>query len=148
MSKKPSTRIEKYKREQSKVMSKIYDLVKEKEYKKQELETYCKSHTSISFDLLKTCEVDKLDKIYAYFDKNKSYIRECELGLRCDNRGMQLYFWLYDDPDYLVLHLSSNNSHISLSGSTSWIIKAPELEDKIKILKMVKADITKIIEGE
>ena len=148
MSKRPLTRFEKYEREESKARFKLYDLEKEKENKKQELETYYKRHRSMSFDLLKTGDVTKLNKIYAYFDKNKSYIHESELGLRCDDRGMKLHFWLHNDPDYLVLHLSSNHNNMVFSGSTSWIIKAPTLEDKVKILKMVKSDITRIIEGE
>lgn len=148
MSKRLLTRFEKYEREESKARLKLYDLEKEKESKKQELETYYKRHRSMSFDLLKTGDVDKLNKIYGYFDKNKCYIHESELGLRCDDRGMKLHFWLYKDPDYLVLHLSSNHNNIVFSGSTSWIIKAPTLEDKVKILKMVKSDITKIIKGE
>lgn len=148
MNKRPLTRFEKYEREESKARFKLYDLEKEKENKKQELETYYKRHRSMSFDLLKTGDVTKLNKIYAYFDKNKSYIHESELGLRCDDRGMKLHFWLHNDPDYLVLHLSSNHNNMVFSGSTSWIIKAPTLEDKVKILKMVKSDITRIIEGE
>ena len=148
MSKRLLTRFEKYEREESKARLKLYDLEKEKESKKQELETYYKRHRSMSFDLLKTGDVTKLNKIYAYFDKNKSYIHESELGLRCDDRGMKLHFWLHNDPDYLVLHLSSNHNNMMFSGSTSWIIKAPTLEDKVKILKMVKSDITRIIEGE
>lgn len=148
MSKRPLTRFEKYEREESKARFKLYNLEKEKENKKQELETYYKRHRSMSFDLLKTGDVTKLNKIYAYFDKNKSYIHESELGLRCDDRGMKLHFWLHNDPDYLVLHLSSNHNNMVFSGSTSWIIKAPTLEDKVKILKMVKSDITRIIEGE
>lgn len=148
MSRKPLTRFEKYKREESKARFKLYDLEKEKENKTQELETYCKRHRSMSFDLLKTGDITKLKKIYSYFGKNKSYIHESEFGLRCDDRGMKLHFWLHDDPDYLVLHLSSNHSNIVFSGSTSWIIKAPTLEDKVNVLKTVKTNIAKIIEGE
>lgn len=148
MSKKVLTRFEKYKREESKARFKLYDLEKEKENKTQELETYCKRHRSMSFDLLKTGNISKLKKIYAYFDDNKSYIHECEFGLRCDDRGMALNFWLHDDPDYLVLYLTSNHSNIVFSGSTGWIIKAPTLKDKVNVLKTVKTDITKIIEGE
>lgn len=146
--KKLITRYTKLKKKESDASYALFLLEKEKENKTQELETYCKRHRSMSFDLLKTGDVAKLNKIYAYFDDNKSYIHECELGLRCDDRGMKLHFWLYDDPDYLVLHLSSNHSNIVFSGSTSWIIKAPTLEDKVNVLKTVKKDITKIIEGE
>jgi hypothetical protein len=148
MNKKPLTRFEKYEREESKARLKLYDLEKEKEKKQDELNTYYKRHRSMSFDLLKTCDVAKLNKIYAYFDKNKSYIHESELGLRCDDRGMKLHFWLHNDPDYLVLHLSSNHNNIVFSGSTSWIIKAPTLEDKVNVLKTVKTDISKIIQNK
>lgn len=146
--KKLITRYTKLKKKESDASYALFLLEKEKENKTQELETYCKRHRSMSFDLLKTGDVAKLNKIYAYFDDNKSYIHECELGLRCDDRGMKLFFWLHDDPDYLVLHLSSNHSNIVFSGSTSWVIKAPTLEDKVNVLKTVKKDITKIIEGE
>ena len=145
---KTLTRAEKFKREESKAKMKLWELEKEKENKEQELEKYCKRHSSVNFDNLVTSDVEKLKKIYAYFDDNKSYIHESELGLRCDDRGMKLYFWLHDDPDYLVLHLSSNHSNIVFSGSTSWIIKAPILEDKVNVIKKVKADISKIINGK
>ena len=146
--KKLITRYTKLKKKESDASYALFLLEKEKENKTQELETYCKRHRSMSFDLLKTGDVAKLNKIYAYFDDNKSYIHECELGLRCDDRGMKLFFWLHDDPDYLVLYLTSNHSNIVFSGSTGWIIKAPTLEDKVNVLKTVKKDITKIIEGE
>lgn len=148
MSKKPLTRFEKYEREESKARLKLCGLEKEREQKQDELNTYYKRHRSMSFDLLKTGDIAKLKKIYSYFDDNKSYIHESELGLRYDDRGMKLHFWLHNDPDYLVLHLSSNHNNILFSGSTSWLIKAPTLEDKVNVLKTVKTDINKIIEGE
>ena len=36
----------------------------------------------------------------------------------------------------------------SEANDPSWVIKAPTLEDKIKVIKTIKADITKIIKGE
>lgn len=123
-------------------------LEKEKTQAEEELKKYCKRHRSLNFDNLKTCDVEKLKKIYAYFDNNENYIHEWEGGLRCDDRGMKLYFWVNDDAEYLVIHITSDHNNVIFSGSTSWVIKAPTLEDKIKVIKTVKSDITKIIKGE
>ena len=142
------TRYTKANAELCNINHKICMLEKEKTQAEEELKKYCKRHRSLNFDNLKTCDVEKLKKIYAYFDNNENYIHEWEGGLRCDDRGMKLYFWVNDDAEYLVLHLSSNHNNIAFSGSTSWIIKAPTLEDKVNVLKTVKSDITKIIKGE
>lgn len=146
--KKLSTRFEKIKREELKARRKLCELEKEKEQKNNELETYCKRHRSVTFDGLATGNIKKLKKIYSYFDENKLYIHESELGLRCDDRGMALYFWLYEDPDYLVIHLTSNHGNIVFSGSTSWLIKAVSLEDKVNVIKTIKNDIGEIIAKE
>ena len=145
MSRKPLTRFEKFEREESKARMKLYDLEREKQRKNDELEIYCKRHRSVNFDGLATGNIEKLKKIYSYFDDNKLYIHESELGLRCDDRGMALYFWLHNDPDYLVIHLSSNHNNLFLSGSTSWIIKAVSLEDKVNVIKTIKEDMKKIL---
>ena len=87
--------------------------------------------------------MDKLKKIYAYFDA--LYPIEWQGGLRCDNRGMKLLYWLDDDPDYLILHLTSTSENICFSGSTSWLVKAETLADKVEVLSKVKKDIQKII---
>jgi len=145
MSRKPLTRFEKFEREESKARMKLYDLEKEKQRKNDELEIYCKRHRSVNFDGLATGNIEKLKKIYSYFDDNKLYIRECDLGLRCDDRGMALCFWLHNDPDYLVIHLSSNHGNIVFSGSTSWLVKAVSLEDKVNVIKTIKNDIQKIL---
>lgn len=142
------TRYTKANAELCNINHKICMLEKEKAQAEEELKKYCKRHRSLNFDNLKTCDVEKLKKIYAYFDNNENYIHEWEGGLRCDDRGMKLYFWVNDDAEYLVLHLASNHDNIIFSGSTSWIIKAPTLEDKVNVLKTVKSDITKIIKGE
>lgn len=145
MGKKSLTRFEKFEREESKARMKLYDLEKEKQRKKDELEIYCKRHRSVNFDGLATGNIEKLKKIYSYFDDNKLYIHESDLGLRCDDRGMALYFWLHNDPDYLVIHLSSNHGNIVFSGSTSWLVKAVSLEDKVNAIKTIKSDIQKIL---
>ena len=145
MSKKPLTRFEKFECEESKARMKLYELEKERQIKNDELEIYCKRHRSVSFDGLATGNIEKLKKIYSYFDDNQLYIHESELGLRCDDRGMALYFWLHNDPDYLVIHLSSNHGNILFSGSTSWLVKAINLEDKVNVIKTIKNDMQKIL---
>lgn len=142
------TRYTKANAELCNINHKICMLEKEKAQAEEELKNYCKRHRSLNFDNLKTCDVEKLKKIYAYFDNNENYIHEWEGGLRCDDRGMKLYFWVNDDAEYLVIHITSDHNTVIFSGSTSWIIKAPTLEDKIKVIKTVKSDITKIIKGE
>lgn len=142
------TRYTKANAELCNINHKICMLEKEKTQAEEELKKYCKRHRSLNFDNLKTCNVEKLKKIYAYFGNNENYIHEWEGGLRCDDRGMKLCFWVNDDAEYLVIHITSNHSNVIFSGSTSWIIKAPTLEDKIKVIKTVKSDITKIIKGE
>ena len=114
----------------------------------KELNKYCKHHRSVNFDALKTSDIKKLVRIYNYFDNNKHYIHEWEGGVRCDERGMKLHFWVNDDPNYLVIHISSNHNNLALSGSTSWIIKAPTLEDKVNTILTIKKDISKIVKED
>ena len=97
----------------------------------------------MKFDGLETKDTDKLEKIYTYFDKR--YPIDFQGGLRCDERGMRLCFWVDDDPDYLILHLASTSENICFSGSTSWQVKAETLADKVKTLKQIKNDIKKIL---
>ena len=123
-------------------------LEKEKAQAEEELKKYCKRHRSLNFDTLKTGDVEKLKKIYAYFDNNENYIHEWEGGLRCDDRGMKLCFWVNDDAEYLVIHITSDHNNVIFSGSTSWITKAPTLEDKVNVIKKIKNDITKIINAK
>lgn len=139
------TRYTKAKKKESAIYSTLLNLQKEKEAAEEELDNYCKRHRSLSFDTLKTGDVNRLKQIYSYFDNNKEYIHEWEGGIRCDNRGMKLCFWINEDPEYLVIHITSDHSNIVFSGSTSWVIKAATLEDKINVIKKVKTDITKII---
>lgn len=146
--KKLTTRYTKLKKKESAIHHALYALEREKEAAKEELENYCKRHRSLSFDTLKTGDVDKLKQIYSYFDNNKDYVIEWEGGLRCDERGMKLCFWINDDPEYLVIHIFSDHDNICFSGSTSWVTKAPTLEDKINVIKKIKADITKIINAK
>ena len=127
---------------------KICMLEKEKAQAEEELKKYCKRHRSLNFDTLKTGDVDKLKQIYSYFDNNKDYVIEWEGGLRCDDRGMKLYFWVNDDAEYLVIHITSDHNNVIFSGSTSWVTKAPTLEDKVNVIKKIKADITKIINAK
>lgn len=142
------TRYTKAKKKESAINRTLLALEREKEAAKEELESYCKRHRSLSFDTLKTGDVDKLEQIYSYFDNNKEYIHEWEGGIRCDNRGMKLCFWIDDDPEYLVIHIFSDHDNICFSGSTSWVTKAPTLEDKVNVIKKIKADITKIINAK
>lgn len=138
-----NTRYEKLKNKIAKLEGQQRKLAREKEQKTAELEKYVNRHRSLNFDGLETKDVDKLKKIYRYFDKQ--YPIDFQGGLRCDERGMRLCFWVDDDPDYLTLHLSSTSENICFSGSTNWQIKAETLADKVKILKQIKNDIEKIL---
>lgn len=111
--------------------------------KRKKLKKYGRRHSSLKYDGLKTSDVNKLTKIYSYFDS--LYPIKWQGGLRCDNRGMRLFYWLDDDPDYLILHLASTSDNIFLSGSTSWLVKAETFADKVKVLSKIKKDIQKII---
>lgn len=136
------TRYEKLKDLERQTSAKLRGLEKEREIKTNELESYCKRHR-ISFDGLETADIDKLKKIYRYFDRK--YRIDWQGGLRCDDRGMRLYFWLDEDPHYLIFHLSSTSENICFSGSTSWIVRATSLEEKVNKIKQVKKDIAEII---
>lgn len=140
---KPKTRFDALKETLSGINSALSDLEREKDMKTNELETYVRRHRSLKFDNLKTCDVDKLENIYKYFDDR--YPIEWQGGLRCDNRGMRLNYWLDDDPDYLILHITSDHDNLFFSGSTSWLVKAVTLEDKVNIIKKIKSDMLKIL---
>lgn len=137
------TRYEKLKNKIAQLESQQWKLATEKEQKTAELEKYVNRHRSLKFDGLETKDTDKLEKIYRYFDKQ--YPIDFQGGLRCDERGMRLCFWVDDDPDYLILHLSSTSENICFGGSTSWQVKAETLADKVKTLKQIKDDIKKIL---
>ena len=77
-----------------------------------------------------------------------NYAIEFEGGIRNDNRGMKLCRWIYEDPDYLILHLTSTSENICFSGSTSWLVKAVVLEAKIEVLKKIKEDMKKILDSD
>lgn len=143
---KHKTRYEKLKQQLSKAQSQVWALEREKEEKQTELSNYCRRHRSLSYDNLSTCDIIKLKKIYLYFDMR--YPIEWQGGFRLDDRGMALYFWVNDDPDCLELHLSSTCENLCFSGSTSWLVPAKTLEDKIAILKKIKNDISEILKGE
>lgn len=140
--KKPNTKFNMLQKNLSKINHAIYILEKKKEQEAEELNTFCRRHR-LNFDNLKSGDIEKLNKIYAYFDSK--YPVEWEGGLRADDRGMKLYFWLDDDPDYMIIHLSSYHNNIVFSGSTSWIVKAEGLENKVNLLKTIKKDITEIL---
>lgn len=137
------TRYEKLKNKIAQLESQQWKLAREKEQKATELEKYVNKHRSLKFDGLETKDTDKLKKIYRYFDKQ--YPVDFQGGLRCDERGMSLCFWVDDDPDFLTLHLASTSENICFGGSTSWQVKAETLADKVKTLKQIKDDIKKIL---
>ena len=139
------TRYEKIKRQIDKLNSALYEMEREKERRTAELERYVRRHRSLAFNGLETDDVWKLQKIYAYFDAR--YPIDFQGGLRCDDRGMRLCYWVDDDPDYLILHLSSTSKNICFSGSTSWQVKAQTLADKVEILAKIKKDVRKILDG-
>jgi len=128
------------------VQTSLWELEREKESKEQELEKYCRRHPSMKFDDLFTKDVEKLQKIYQYFDEK--YEIEWQGGLRCDERGMALGFWLHDDPDFMIIHISSTCENICFSGSTSWFVPARTFKEKIDTLKKIKKDICKILTKE
>lgn len=140
---RPITRYIKLKNDSAEITSKLFDLQREKEAEQEKLNTFCRKHRSMSYKDLATCDTQKLDKIYKYFDRR--YPIEWQGGLRNDHRGMALSFWIDEDPNFLILHLSSTCDNIIFSGSTSWIIKAKTLEDKVNILKKIKKDILTIL---
>ena len=121
----------------------LIEMCCDKGKRERELEKYVRRHKSLKYDRLETSDVDKLQKIYAYFDA--LYPIQWQGGLRCDDRGMRLFYWLDDDPDYLILHLTSTSKNLFFGGSTSWIVKAETLADKVDVLSKVKKDIQKII---
>ena len=141
--KKYETRKDRLNKQMASLNHKIFILEKEKQEKEVELDKYIRRHRSLKFDMLETDDVEKLKKIYKFFDAK--YPIEWQGGLRCDNRGMKLHFWIDDDPNFLIIHLSSTSQNICFSGSTSWIAKAPTLSDKVELLKTIKQKVLKII---
>lgn len=141
--KRPTTRYEKIKQKISTLEQQQWELRREKEQKQAELDRYCARHRSLCFDALKTQDTKKLWEIYRYFDKR--YPIYFQGGLRCDGRGMRLSFWVMDDPNYICFHITSTSENICFSGSTTWMVKAPTMADKINIIKTTKQDILKII---
>lgn len=111
--------------------------------KKEEFENYVKRHKSLRFDDIRSCDTEKLEQIYKYFDDK--YPIDWQGGLRNDNRGMALCYWCFDKGDYLELHLYSTCDNICFSGSTSWLVYAPTLEEKVEKLKQIKKDMLKIL---
>jgi hypothetical protein len=137
------TKYQKLKQAMCRLQQKLTEMERLKNEEEEKLKKYAKRHSSLKYDGLKTSDVDKLTKIYAYFDS--LYPIEWQGGLRCDNRGMGLFYWLDDDPDYLTLHLTSTSNNICFSGSTSWLVKAETFADKVEVLSRIKKDIQKII---
>lgn len=137
------TEVDKLKGKIAKLTAKLSCIQRDKEFRENELEQYCKRHRSVTFDGLETGDVKVLLKIYEYFDKK--YPIEWQGGIRCDNRGMRLNFWLDEDPDYLIIHLTSTSENICFSGSTSWLVKAVSLDDKANVIKTIKNDINKLM---
>lgn len=137
------TRYDKLQQKISALQVELCNMGQDKEKRERELEKYVRRHRSLKYDGLETSDVDKLKKIYAYFDA--LYPIEWQGGLRCDNRGMRLFYWLDNDPDYLILHLTSTSENICFSGSTSWLVKAETLADKVDALTRIKKDIQKIL---
>ena len=125
------------------LQSQLHEMKRERERCQEQLDKYVKRHRSLSYDKLETGDIERLTKIYAYFDER--YSVQWQGGLRCDNRGMHLCFWVDDDPEYLNLHLTSTSKNICFGGSTSWLVKAETLEDKIAALTQIKKDIKEVL---
>ena len=137
------TKYEKIKHAIGKLESSLREMERDKKQQEKELEKYAKRHRSLKYDGLETSDVEKLRAIYSYFDA--SYPVQWQGGLRCDDRGMRLCYWIEDDPEYLVLHITSTSDNICFGGSTSWLVKASTLADKEKVLTKIKKDVQKII---
>lgn len=142
MLKAKTTKYELLERKESKILAKIRELEKENETRIAEFGKVAKRH-KLDF-YFAASDREKLLKIYDYFDKK--YPVEWQGGLRCDTRGMSLLWWIEKrDADFLILHLSSTSENICFGGSTSWQIYAPSVDEKIKILKQIKKDISEIL---
>lgn len=140
---KALTEVDKLKGKIAKLTAKLSCIQRDKEFRENELNQYCKRHRSVTFDGLETGDIDTLWKIYEYFDEK--YPIEWQGGIRCDKRGMRLFFWLDEDPDYLIIHLTSTSENICFGGSTSWLVKAVSLDDKVNVIKTIKNDINNLI---
>lgn len=141
--KRQLTEIEKIENKIKKLNFQKWELEKIFNKKQEEFKKYIKRHKSLSFNDIKSCNCEKLNQIYKYFDEK--YPIDWQGGLRNDNRGMKLCYWLYDKDNYLVLHLTSDHNNLFMSGSTSWLVYAPTLENKVNILKQIKKDMLKIL---
>lgn len=137
------TKYQKLKYAINRLQNKLTEMERLKNEEWEKLKKYRRRHSSLKYDGLKTSDVNKLMKIYAYFDS--LYPIEWQGGLRCDTRGMGLFYWIDNDPDYLILHLASTSDNICFSGSTSWLVKAETFADKVEVLSTIKKDIQKII---
>ena len=141
--KRKLTELEKIEQQINKLNHKKWDLERKLNTKKEEFENYVKRHKSLKFDEIRSCDTEKLAQIYKYFDDK--YPIDFQGGLRNDNRGMALCYCCFDKDDYLVLHLYSNHDIRFMSGSTSWLVYAPTLEEKIEKIKQIKKDMLKIL---
>lgn len=141
--KRKLTELEKIEQQINKLNHKKHDLEKELNTKKEKFENYVKKHKSLKFDEIRSCDTKKLAQIYKYFDDK--YPIDWQGGLRNDDRGMALCYWYFDKDDYLILHLSSDHDNLFMSGSTSWLVYAPTLEEKVEKIKQIKKDMLKIL---
>jgi hypothetical protein len=140
------TRYDKLQQKISALQVELCNMECDKKRVEDELERYIRRHRSLKFDGLETGDTGKLIEIYRYFDKR--YPVEWQGGLRGDDRGMSLCYWVDDDPDFLILHLSSISDNICFSGSTSWQVKAVTLSNKVDALMRIKKDIQKILKAK
>lgn len=146
MIRKPITRVEALQNKRLALIHEENNLGNEYEKAVEEFDKYIKRHKSLSFDKLETSDNRKLEQIYDYFDSR--YAIKFEGGIRNDGRGMKLCRWIYEDPNYLIIHLTSTSENICFSGSTSWYVKAVGLEEKIEVLKKIKDDVKKILDND
>lgn len=99
----------------------------------------------VPYELCRTKDTGLLEYIYAYFDDK--YEVAWQGGLRNDSRGMLLCYWIdSDNPESLCLYLTSDHDNLFMSGSTHWAVPAKTFEDKVRVLKQIKADIDKLVE--
>lgn len=103
-----------------------------------------KLYQIVPYDLCRTKDEALLTELYAYFDSK--YKVAWQGGIRRDNRGMLLCYWIDEDnPNELCLYLTSDHNNYVFSGSTHWAVPAKSFDDKVAVIKQIKQDVDNII---
>ena len=103
-----------------------------------------KLYAIVPYALVRTKDIALIDELYSYFDDR--YEVAWQGGIRGDNRGMILCYWIdSDEPDTLCLYLTSDHNILFMSGSTHWRVPAKTFEDKVEVIKQIKKDVDEIV---